>query len=292
MKSTSYDIVKWPGLIRDFLLGSMGLLCIGFAIHSAVNEKLQAAGTLFTAGLLLCLFSSLARFESIKGLGIEAKMVALSEKLNEADQLLGHMRNMVGLMADTSFQIIGNLGRWDAEIPKAAMLKIVGNFHELLTSLGEPAEVIEKKLEPWHLSNERDLVYPIHGALHKFVQFQNQVLTEQAREAPQGDATIRGQSVSDLFDRNVDFLRRVDKLINSEIDEFPEGVDRLIRDSDVGTNEDLLWLRRQLEGPLEELRYYLKHKSFKDKGAWLARPYAWEIAMDFTSLSHPIAKLR
>jgi hypothetical protein len=41
-------------------------------------------------------------------------------------------------MADTSFQIIGNLGRWDAEIPKAAMLKIVENFHELLTSLGEP----------------------------------------------------------------------------------------------------------------------------------------------------------
>jgi hypothetical protein len=282
-------IERWPGLVRDFLLGALGIVCIVFALVSAINDKLQAAGTLFTAGLLLCIFSSLSRFESIKGLGVEAKMVALTNKIDEAELFLKHMRSMVGLMADTSFQIIGNMGRWDAEIPKAALLGIVERFQEQLTALGEPDTDIEKKLEPWHAANLRDLARPIYGALHQFVQFQNQLLTQESRNLPQ-DTSVQDPKrvrVDGFFDRNVEFLRRLDKIWNSHLIDFPRDIVRLIKDSSIGTPEELQWLLRQIEDALGELRYYIEQKTFKDKNAWLGRPYSWEIKLDFPNVLRP-----
>lgn len=71
----SYKFANWPGQFRDFLLGTMGITCLGIAIYSTITDKLQAGALLFTAGLILIAFSSLSRFESIKALGVEAKMV-------------------------------------------------------------------------------------------------------------------------------------------------------------------------------------------------------------------------
>jgi hypothetical protein len=269
------------------LLGAIGIICITFALHSAINEKLQAAGTLFTAGLLLCIFSSLARFESIKGLGVEAKMVALSNKLVEADLLMNHMRNMVGLMADTSFHIIGNLGRWDAGIPKTAMLEIVDRFQEQLAALGESESDIEKKLEPWHTANMQDLAQPIYGALHKFVQFQNQVMTQESRDLP-ADAPAQDRRrirFDGFFDRNSEFLRRLDRMWKPDVVDFSSDLERLVCESSVGTPEELRWLLQQLTNALDELRYYRVHKKFKNRNAWLARPYIWEIDLDFSSIA-------
>lgn len=275
---------NWPGKIRDFMLGAMGMTCFGIAIYSSVTDKLQAGALLFTAGLILIAFSSLSRFESIKALGVEAKMVALSDKLSEADSLLAHMRNMVGLMADTSFQIIGNMGRWDAEIPKPEMIKIVENFEQLLVALGEPDEVIQHKLEPWHQANTREMAQSILGALHKFQQYQNQVLTEEARNRTTLPADPNEESRR--FDRNAEFIRRANEIWSGQIEDFPDEVETLISEADIAEPAHLRWLLREVSPMLRELRHYLEHKKFKDRTGWLARPYFHEIPLDFTLIQY------
>jgi hypothetical protein len=275
---------SWPGMFRDFTLGAMGIACLGIAIYSTIADKLQAGALLFSAGLILIAFSSLSRFESIKALGIEAKMVALNDKLSEADDLLAHMRNMVGLMADTSFQIIGNMGRWDAEIPKLEMIKIVENFEQLLVALGEPEEPIQQKLEPWHQANTRDMAQSILGALNKFQQYQNQVLAEEARSrtSPLADPS----EDSRRFDRNTEFIRRANEIWEGDFDNFPDEVEKLISETDIAEPAQLRWLLREVNPMLKELRHYLKHKKFKDRNGWLARPYFHEIQLDFTSIQY------
>lgn len=272
------------GSIRDFIMGVMGVTCIGIAIHSTNEDKLQAAALLFTAGIVLVAFSSLSRFESIKALGIEAKMVDLNDKLSEADSLLAHMRDMVGLMADTSFQIIGNMGRWDAEIPKAEMIKIVENFEQLLIALGEPTETIQRKLEPWHQANTRDMAQSILGALTKFQQYMNQVLTEEARNR----TTPLADPNEDVrrFSRHTEFIRHAHEIWNGPIDSFPDQIEKLISEADFAEPAHLRWLIRQVTPMLDELRHYLKHHAFKDRSAWLARPYLHEIPMDFTLIPY------
>lgn len=279
-----YKFSTWPGRLRDFMLGAMGIACLGIAIYSTIGDKLQAGALLFTAGLILIAFSSLSRFESIKALGVEAKMVALNDKLSEADSLLVHMRNMVGLMADTSFQIIGNMGRWDAEIPKPEMIKIVENFEQLLVALGEPDETIQRKLEPWHQANTREMVQSVLDALHKFQQYQNQVLVEEARNrtAPLPDPS----EDSRRFDRNTEFIRRADELWDSEIGDFPDQIEKLIGEADIAEPAHLRWLLREVSPTLKELRHYLEHKKFKDRSVWLTRPYFYAIPLDFTLIRY------
>lgn len=274
----------WPEKFRDFMLGAMGMTCLGIAIYFTVTDKLQAATLLFTAGLILIAFSSLSRFESIKALGVEAKMVALNDKLSEAESLLAHMRNMVGLMADTSFQIIGKLGRWDAEIPKPEMIKIVENFEQLLVALGEPDETIQCKLEPWHQANTCEMAQSIFGALNKFQQYQNQVLTEESRNrtTPLADPNEESHRLG----RNTEFIRRANEIWRGQIDDFPDEVEKLIGGSDIAEPAHLRWLQREVNPMLEELRHYLKHKKFKDRRGWLARPYFHEIPMDFTLIQY------
>ena len=271
---------SWPGKFRDLMLGTLGMMCLGIAIYFTLTEKLQAGALLFTAGLALVAFSSLSRFESIKALGVEAKMVALNDKLSEADSLLAHMRNMVGLMADTSFQIIGNMGRWDAEIPKSEMIKIVENFEQLLVALGEPDETIQRKLEPWHQANTRDMAESILSALNKFQQYQNQVLAEEARNRTTPLTDPNEDSLR--FDRNTEFVRRANEIWSDQIDEFPDEVEKLISGADIAEPAHLRWLLREVNPMLKELRHYLKHKKFKDRSGWLARPYLYEIPLDFT----------
>jgi hypothetical protein len=210
-------------------------------------------------------------------------MVALNSKLSEADELLKYMRHMVGLMADTSFQIIGNLGRWDAEIPKPELLKIVRGFSELLVTLGEPTTQIERRLHPWHLNNKRDLARPILVALHEFAQFQNQLLTEQARR-PTGEAVLAPSEVSRRFDENSLFVRRLNDLSNVDISKFPNAAEELIDSAENAPRGDLAWLSKKLKEPLDEMRYYLEHQNFIDETLWLSRPYHWRIPLDFTEL--------
>lgn len=274
----------WPGKFRDFILGAMGITCLGIAIYSTITDKLQAGALLFTAGLILVAFSSLSRFESIKALGVEAKMVALNDKLSAADSLLAHMRNMVGLMADTSFKIIGNMGRWDAEIPKPEMIKIVENFEQLLVALGEPDETIQRKLEPWHQANTREMAQSILSALNKFQQYQNQVLVEEARNrtTPLADPN----EDSRRFERNTEFIKRANEIWSGQIADFPDEVEKLIGEADIAEPAHLRWLLREVNPMLKELRHYLEHKKFKDRSGWLARPYFHEIALDFTLIQY------
>lgn len=211
-------------------------------------------------------------------------MVALNDKLSEAESFLAHMRNMVGLMADTSFQIIGKLGRWDAEITKPEMIKIVENFEHLLTELGEPDETIQRKLEPWHQANTRQMAQSILGALSKFQQYQNQIITEESRNrtTPLADPNV----YSHRFDRNTEFFRRASEIWKEQIDDFPDKVEKLIDGADIAEPAHLRWLRRELNPMLEELRHYLKHKKFKDRHGWLTRPYFHEISLDFTLIQY------
>lgn len=281
---SSNKFASWLGNFRDLMIGGMGMTCLGMAIYFAVTEKLQAGALLFTAGLIQIAFSSLSRFESIKALGVEAKMVALDDKLSEAESLLAHMRNMVGLMADTSFQIIGNMGRWDAEIPKLEMIKIVENFEQLLAALGEPEETIQLKLEPWHQANTREMAQSILGALSKFQQYQNQVLTEEIRNRVTPPTDPNEDSFR--FGRNTAFIMRANEIWRGKISDFPDEVEELISGAEIANPAHLRWLQREVSPMLEELRHYLKHKKFKDRHNWLARPYFYEIPLDFTLIQY------
>jgi hypothetical protein len=270
-----YRIVsKVASATRDFLLALMGLLCLALGIVVALGDRLPAAGVFFTAGLLLCMFSSLSRFESVKGLGIEAKMADLNNKLNEADQLLKHIRDSVGLMADVSFQSMALTGFWDRAFPKQQALVLADAFRQQLRELGENDEEINRRMAPWHESNIRDLVRPIYKEINDFVDIQRQKLSEEMRELkkPISDIDPEYVRLNGLLSKNAEFGQELHERWLNRVNDFGRA-ETLIESAPCGTPEEKRKLIKRVILSIEDVRHYVENKDFRDRHRWLASPY-------------------
>jgi hypothetical protein len=261
--------------VRDFILGVLGLICIVFAIASTLADKLPAAGTLFTAGLLLCIFSSLSRFESIKGLGIEAKMAALDTKLNEADHLLKHIRNAVGLSADVSFQVMGRIGRWDADVPKKEALEIADRFSEQLRALGADKDEINHSMAPWHSANLADLARPLHQEMYNLVHLRNQELTAISHKVtPANETNPEWIKLQDAFKQNTAFLTLINERWEYGVLAFANEAEELLTHMPAVADLEKRELLNRIKPMIEDIKFYHEHKQFRDRQRWLDQPYS------------------
>jgi hypothetical protein len=76
-----------------------GMVNLGVGTWSAANGNAAIAATSLTAGLVLLFAATIDRFESLKGLGIEAKTRKLDEKIEQADEALRRLRELTELTA-------------------------------------------------------------------------------------------------------------------------------------------------------------------------------------------------
>jgi hypothetical protein len=270
MISNLHNSFQWMkksvGKIRDFFLAILGFICLIFGIYMAWQEKIPSASLLFTAGIFLCILSSLSRFESFKGLGIEAKMTALDNKMDEADRLLIHIRDIVGLTANISFQLMARIGRWDAEIPMHETRTIAADFKKQLRALGETDAAINKRMAPWHESNIRDLVEPIYLDILEFIRIQNQKLTQETRDlAPDlpSDHPERLR-LNNFFDKNSAYIQQIGEQWLSNVNGFAADTDKMILESPSGSPAELTELISRLRPQVDAAKHYVTYLEFRD----------------------------
>lgn len=256
----------WAVKARDVVLGLLGMTCLFMATYQAWNDKLAASGVMFTAGLILIIFSSLSRFESIKGLGIEAKMVAIDQKIDELEKIRENMRNIVGTSADVSFQLMGRIGRWDSEVPKEEARAIAKNFKLQLLELGDTEERVNQRMAPWHEANLRELMQPIYQALMDVHQLQNQKLTMQSHEVnPQlQEGAPQNLALNMLLSKNREFLEVVNLYWSGKPENFLAHVDEIIKNAPVDGQFELQNLMVNLASSIVDARYYLEHNDFRN----------------------------
>jgi hypothetical protein len=269
-------VSKIASVTRDVLLALMGLLCLALGIIVALGDKLPAAGVFFTAGLLLCVFSSLSRFESVKGLGIEAKMAALDNKLDEADKLLAHIRDSVGLLADISFQSMARIGFWDAVFPKQDALIIADAIRKQLRGLGESEAEINRRMAPWHKTNIRELARPFYQGILTFVDIQRQQFSEKMRDLQQpiNPADAEYTRLSDLLSRNGDYMKMINEGFGNDAKIFVEKAEDIINvvtSDDAQAKSELITSLMPL---IDDARHYMTHMDFRDRQRWVDTPYS------------------
>ncbi|CAE6814036.1 hypothetical protein R69746_05750 [Paraburkholderia aspalathi] len=81
LEQTLYWLTNWS-------LFAAGLFNLYVGTRSAFDIHVAGAATSLTAGLVLLFAATIDRFESLKGLGIEAKTRQLDQKISEADEAL------------------------------------------------------------------------------------------------------------------------------------------------------------------------------------------------------------
>lgn len=157
-----YGLTNW-GL---FLAGTTNLV-VGTC--SAIGGEVTIAATSLAAGLVLLFAATIDRFESLKGLGVEAKTRQLDKKIEQADEALRRIREVTELTGSALIDLNSKMGRWDSAPSPRAAYALAQQVKKILVSLGSDSSAVEQTLLPWVQAFCRDcgsaLARPLLDAL-------------------------------------------------------------------------------------------------------------------------------
>jgi hypothetical protein len=162
--------------ITNWALLAAGLANLGVGTWSAFNQSAAVAATSLTAGLVLLFAATIDRFESLKGLGIEAKTIQLDQKIVQADGALLRLREMTEITATALLDIHSKMGRWDSAPGARESIALANQVRQIMKNLGSEERAIAAALHTWAKMLCFDLARTHTGALHKKLQECMQVL--------------------------------------------------------------------------------------------------------------------
>lgn len=153
----------------DATFSLAGLASLGFGLYFMANKELPLAVTALGAGLVLLLAATIDRFESLKGLGMEAKTRTLKETINQAQVAIDQLKDLAELTGGTLLSMTSAVGRWDAAPSVAEAHKLSRQVLRILQGLGSSQEVIRAALLPWARAAAMDLFQAQLQRLHELI---------------------------------------------------------------------------------------------------------------------------
>jgi hypothetical protein len=126
--------------LLGYFLAAMAMFALLCAIYEAMNQRIEAALALGGLFLVAVLLFYLPQLEVIKAFGVEAKM---RETLNEAQEIIGRMKNLAEANAEATYGLIAWGNRWSG-MPLEEKQKIVNEIDLQLKSLGATDEDLRK----------------------------------------------------------------------------------------------------------------------------------------------------
>lgn len=141
---------------RGLLFGTTSvLLLVAGGLNLAVGtwyawqRDVSIAGTSLTAGVVLLFAATIDRFEFLKGLGMEAKVREVDDKLDRANQLLDKVRTLTELTAEANVEALSRVGRWSDSPGPRDSYQVAQRFRTMLVSNGSDEAAVAKVLRPW-----------------------------------------------------------------------------------------------------------------------------------------------
>lgn len=141
-KCILFNLTNWFLLIA-------GLVNLGVGTWSSYFGNTPIAITSLTAGLVLLFAATIDRFESLKGLGVEAKTKQLDRKLEEADKALIYLKEMTSITAKTLVEIQSNIGRFNGGPTPEEFINFADDIRKIMYKTGSNEQDIQEVLKPW-----------------------------------------------------------------------------------------------------------------------------------------------
>jgi hypothetical protein len=130
----------------DIIFCLAGAVCIGTGILYLFAGKIELATTGLASGLLLLFAATIDRFESLKGLGLEAKTRELKETITEATETLTQLRQLAEISGRTLNSLVAKV-RISFTVKDA--YEIAQEIKKNLTDLKSDEISIVRALRPW-----------------------------------------------------------------------------------------------------------------------------------------------
>jgi len=195
----------------SLLLAGVGLL--GFGLKAAYDNNSAMTGVCIAGAILLMFAGTIDRFESIKGLGVEAKTKRLDEKLNQADVAIEQLRQLAETLGAASVDAQSKLGRLSSPTADESY-SYAQSVRSVMVNLGSKPEAIRAMLQPFIHTMLFDLtaaiLWPVHKNLGQNLQDSRNYSGETLEEMDQKKAIanealkFQNEMVSELWGLPVD----------------------------------------------------------------------------------------
>jgi hypothetical protein len=213
-----YGSVNW-------ILCAAGLANLVVGTFAAVNDSVATSATSLTAGLVLLFAGTIDRFESLKGLGIEAKTRQLDQKIVQADDALRRLREMAEITGAALLDINSKIGRWDSTPEPRDSIALANRVRQIMKSLGSDDVVIGTALKPWAKTLCFDMASVQIKELNKLLVSRSTELQTQRQNIPspwQPDDPQLLKLNAQLSSISEFQNARLNNLYNIEIEDYPD----------------------------------------------------------------------
>lgn len=147
-----------------------GLSNLGVGTWSALQGNAAIAATSLTAGLVLLFAATIDRFESLKGLGIEAKTRQIDQKIAQADEALTKLRKMTELTGAALIELNCSMGRWGSAPRPRKLISFASHIKELMKDVGSDERTVENTMKPWALTLCQDMAFSQAAKLRELLR--------------------------------------------------------------------------------------------------------------------------
>lgn len=263
---------NWINLLTNLFLFIAGIIniCLGTYFAYLNNSSVAIVG--LAGGLIFLFAATIDRFESLKGLGIEAKTRQLDKKLNEADEALNQLKKMTEFTGKTLVEIQTKIGRWNGGPSTKELIEFGEEIRKIMTTTGSDEVSIQNVLIPWAETLCMDLSYKKVKKLRKVIDDKIREIASQISSISQ-PITLPNQEYERLLQNKrilTDFITsEIDTIYMIKLEEYPERLLNIYDSVPIISQIELQALKLDLSEFTEEMRFLKKQKNIIDKYKWI-----------------------
>lgn len=128
----------------------VGTLILGRGVWAAYTaQPISDVSGLLGAGLVLLLAGTIDRFETLKGLGFEAKTREIKRQLSEAGELVDQLRELSTMAFANLIKQSALAGRWGSAPTFGEQYKFAMQARDKLGELEVDSATVKECLKPW-----------------------------------------------------------------------------------------------------------------------------------------------
>jgi hypothetical protein len=258
--------------LANWALCAAGLANLAVGTWAAFNESAAVAATSLTAGLVLLFAATIDRFESLKGLGIEAKTKQLDQKIVQADDALRRLREMTELTGTALIDLNSKMGRWDSAPGPRESIALANRVREVMKGLGSEESAIAAALRPWAKTLCYDMARLQTDDLQKLLQSRTQALEverQRIRQPIQPDdpdfsrLSAQLRAIAEFRDSRLRNLHRI------ELEDYPDKFMEIFSDVPQVDTSEIEPLRRTAARFAPGMLSLRQNRTLADAEQWI-----------------------
>jgi hypothetical protein len=251
--------------IVDTALTIFGLALLGLGFWAGLHENLGLAGTALGAGLILLFAATIHRFESLKGLGMEAKTRELKESIGKAEVAVDQLRELAEFTGVNLLRVVSAAGRYDPGSGMDNAYKVSRDVLKILNSLNSKSTTIRPALEYWARFAAIDLINIKWRKLQQYFTVRREMLGRDAAKAHGEQSAALMRHGAELQTYEFTALRG---LAACPLPHFPARLRKLLDDAPHLLPEQRAALEPEFSEAARQLEHLVQHLDYGDPAYW------------------------